>query len=142
MRLAQHSITLHGDIQSAWAKLLDWQNMLDWDEFISSIHFENPIRVGSTGTLTVKDNQVFKLRITQVEHLHDYTDEFSILGTRFIFYHRLTQQSSNQLELYFSIDCEGVLSLFMPLFLAKKFDAQLQATMSKFKTQIEAQSSH
>jgi hypothetical protein len=113
VRLAKHSITVRGDIQSAWAKLLDWQRMPDWDDFISSIHFEAPILVGSTGTLTVRGGQVFKLRITQFEPLQDYTDEFSILGTRFIFYHRLTKHSSEQLEICFSIDCEGALSLIM-----------------------------
>jgi len=137
MRLVESSVTLHGNLEAAWAKLVNWQTMPEWDVFMESIHFEQPISVDSTGMLALKNGQKFKLRITQLAPMQDYTDEFSVLGTRFVFYHQLKQISPEQLKMYFSIDCEGLLSFVMHRLLSKEFDTQLATVMSRFKDQFE-----
>jgi hypothetical protein len=109
MKLAERSIMINGSLQAVWDKLLHWRSMPDWDILMKSIHFDDPIRVGSIGRLVLKNGQELKLRITQFDQLKDYTDEFSVLGTRFIFYHQLTQQSLEQIKMYLyrvTVNCE------------------------------------
>jgi uncharacterized membrane protein len=135
--LAEHSIVLHSNLESVWQKLIDWQNMPGWDIFMKSIQFDEPVGIGSIGALVLKNGQRHSLRITQFEHLHSYTDEFSVLGMRFVFFHRLTPEQSNKVTLYFSIDCTGPLSfIFRPL-LTEQMKSQLQILMENFRAQLE-----
>jgi hypothetical protein len=137
MRLAEHSIIVNGSAHAAWDKLVDWRTMPDWDIFMKSVHFEEPLRVGSTGRLVLKNGHEFTLRITQLDHMKDYTDEFCIIGARFVFYHQLLQQSPEQIKIYFSIDCEGLLPFVMHRLLAREFNSQLVVLMTNFKNQLE-----
>ena len=39
MILAESKIRFAGDIDKAWAKMVDWEHMQDWDHFMERMEF-------------------------------------------------------------------------------------------------------
>jgi len=139
MKLAEHEVTLKGGLESAWAKLVDWKSMPEWDTFMKSVEFDGPLKTGSVGKLVLKNGQQFVLRVTSFTFMKEYTDEFSCLGSRFIFYHELIPQALNEVKMRLAMEAEGLVAFLLWGLLSKSFRDNLPGLMCRFKTQFEEQ---
>jgi hypothetical protein len=137
MKLAEHKLILHGRLETAWNKLVDWQHMPEWDTLMKSVHFDGPLQLDSVGQLTLKSDQVFTLRVTSFTPLKNYTDEFSTFGSRFMFHHELTPVAPGEIELSIGAEAEGLAAFILQYPLSIDFTKKLPGIMSRFKEQFE-----
>ncbi len=137
MKLAEHSVILHGSLESAWDKLVDWQRMPDWDLFRKSLQFDGPLQLGSIGKLVVTTGQQYELKVTSFDAPRSYSDELSTLGLRLIFHHFLTPLGEGQIEMRFVIEGSGVTAFLLQIPIANDLKAKLPDLMSRFKQQFE-----
>lgn len=143
MILAESKIRFAGDIDKAWAKMVDWEHMQDWDHFMERMEFERPFAPGMVGTLTMKGGRKVLLKVTEMvaegAERH-YTDEFSFLGSRFIFHHFIADLKTSQenLEMRFAIEGQGLMVSILRLQFARAFKKELPRLMAKFKEQFLA----
>lgn len=133
MRLCEHSITLEGSLESAWAMMVDWQTMPDWDIFMESLHFDGPLALGSVGKLKMKNGPQAPLTVTTFNAPISYTDELSLYGTRLTFYHELREKAEGKLEMRFTVDGAGLLASLFGTFMAKDMKSKMPVLMNNFK---------
>lgn len=144
MILAESKIRFAGDIDSAWAKMVDWEHMQDWDHFMEKMEFDGPFAPGKVGTLTMKGGRKVQLKVTEMVAdgaARHYTDEFSFLGSRFIFHHFLTnddKDNGENLEMRFAIEGQGLMISILRLQFARAFKKELPRLMAKYKEQYLA----
>lgn len=137
MKLAEHEVSLSGRLESAWEKLVDWKSMPKWDLFMKSVHFDGPLKNGSVGQLTLQDGNTYTLKVTSFNPLKDYTDEFSILGSRLIFMHELIPQGANRITMRFRVEGEGLLVFLLQGPIKNDLVTKLPDLMNRFKSQFE-----
>jgi hypothetical protein len=138
MDIGQDTITFRGSLQTAWEKLIDWRTMHEWDPFMESIEFEGPLAVGSIGKLKIKGVPETKLEVTEFNPPYSYTDQFSMLGSTFIFYHELTELPSNEISLHIGVEVEGALASTIAPLMRKDFAVKMPILMKNFKEQYES----
>ena len=147
MRLAgQHTVTINAPADVVWSHVIDWQHWPDWDKGMERVFFKGPINVGSTGKLKLRGGPTVNLKVTQFDPVlpgtagfepePQYTDEFSLFGSRFIFYHRVDPIDANTSTFYVTAHTTGLVALFNPI-IRPSFDAKLSEWLGNLKRKIE-----
>ncbi|MBX9688815.1 MAG: SRPBCC family protein [Candidatus Obscuribacterales bacterium] len=137
MKLAEHEIILNGSLKAAWSKLVDWRSMPQWDHLMASLNFDGPLKEGSTGELILKNGAKYTLKVTSFHEENDYTDEFSTLGSRLIFYHELKPLTDTTIKMRFVIEGDGLLLWLFQIAIRWDLRTKLPALMNTFKEQFE-----
>jgi hypothetical protein len=138
MLLGDTSIKLYGPAEEAWHKVVDWQwqTMPEWDIFMERLNFDGPLRLGSVGKLKMKDGPEVTLVVTSFDPPHSYTDEFSLLGSKFVFHHEITEFSGGSI-LRIWVEGHGFLAALLGPLLRNSFASKMPFLMNNFKQQFE-----
>ncbi|MCC7529788.1 MAG: SRPBCC family protein [Candidatus Melainabacteria bacterium] len=137
MVFVEHSVTFKGDLQSAWDKLVDWKRMRDWDIFIDEVKFDGPLKVGSVGQLKARDGHIYVLTVTDLNSPNNYSDEISIMGSRFVFFHELSEKTPGEITMRFTISATGLIAFIFQYPINNAFALKLPILMDNFKQQYE-----
>ena len=137
MIFVEHTVTFKGDLETAWDKLVDWKTMPEWDIFIDDVQFDGPLRVGSTGHLITRDRQNYILHVSDFNRLSNYTDEFSTMGSKFVFYHEMSERTPGEITMRFTISARGVIAFIFKYPIKNAFLQKLPILMDNFKLQYE-----
>lgn len=137
MVFVEHTVTFKGDLQSAWDKLVDVKRMPDWDIFIDSVQFDGPLKVGSVGQLKSRDGHNYALTVTDLNPLSNYSDEISIMGSKFVFYHELSEKTPGEITMRFTISANGFIAFIFGYPIKNAFAQKLPILMDNFKRQYE-----
>lgn len=137
MVFVEHSVTFKGNIDSAWEKLVDWKRMPEWDIFIDDINFDGPLKLGSVGTMKSRDGHTYSLKVTDFNPKKDYSDELSIMGSTFVFFHELSEKSAGEITMRFTISAKGLIAFIFCYPIKNAFAQKLPILMDNFKRQYE-----
>ncbi len=137
MVFVEHTEIFKGDLQSAWEKLIDWKHMPDWDIFIDSVEFDGPLKVGSVGKLKSRDGHNYALTVTDFNPRNNYSDEISIMGSKFIFYHELSEKTPGEITMRFTITATGLIAFIFQYPIKNAFALKLPILMENFRRQYE-----
>jgi hypothetical protein len=137
MKLAEDAMTLSGDVQSAWDKLVDWSRMHEWDVFLEHLHFNGPLGLNSVGRLKMKDGPEVDLVVTQFDPPHSYTDEFSLLGSKFIFHHYVAEAGTGEVTVRIVVEAEGLAAALLAPLMRRQFAQKMPLLMQNFRSQYE-----
>lgn len=137
MVVVEHSVTFKGDLQSAWDKLVDLSRMHEWDIFVDSVEFDGPLKVGSVGNLKSRDGHHYVLTVTDFNPLENYSDEISVMGSKFIFYHELSEKTPGEITMRFTITAKGFIAFIFQYPIKNAFEQKLPILMDSFKRQYE-----
>ncbi len=137
MKIADSKIQIQGSLEAVWHKLVDWQTMHTWDIFMESVIFDGPLRLGSKGKLRMKGGPEVELVVTSFNEPHSYTDEFTLLGSRFIFFHQLSEHSENLLVLHITVETNGFLASLLAPLMRIDTEKKMPILMNNFKKQFE-----
>ncbi len=137
MQIGDLSITVQGTRQTAWNKLVDWQTMHEWDIFMDYLKFDGPLQMGSVGKLKMKGGPEVDLRVTHFSPLDSYTDEFSMLGSTFVFHHELAEPRPGEVKVRIWVECHGFLAALLANLMKKDFDKKMPILMQNFRQQYE-----
>lgn len=137
MVFVEHSITFKGDLKTAWEKLVDWKRMPEWDIFIDDLQFDGPLKVGSVGHMKSRDGHNYILTVTDFNPLNNYSDEMSALGSKFVFYHELTEKTPGEITMRFTISANGFIAWLFKYPINNAFEQKLPILMDNFKRQYE-----
>ncbi len=137
MVVVEHSVTFKGDVQRAWDKLVDFSRMHEWDIFVDSVHFDGPLKVGSAGNLKSRDGHNYVLTVTDFNPPKSYTDEISVMGSKFIFYHELSEKNPGEITMRFTITAKGFIAFIFQYPIKNAFEQKLPILMDSFKRQYE-----
>ena len=137
MVFVEHSVTFKGNIDSAWEKLVDWKRMPEWDIFIDDINFDGPLKLGSVGTMKSRDGHTYSLQVTGFNPKKDYSDELSIMGSTFVFFHGLSEKSAGEITMRFTISAKGLIAFIFSYPIKNAFAQKLPILMDNFKRQYE-----
>ncbi|MBX9694752.1 MAG: hypothetical protein K2Z81_20360 [Cyanobacteria bacterium] len=137
MQITDYRITVKGTRQSAWEKLVHWQSMHEWDIFMDYVKFDGPLAMGSVGKLKMKGGPKVDLRVTHFAPPDSYTDEFSMLGSTFIFHHEVIEQGAGEVEIHIMVEAQGLLANVLAPFMRKDMDSKMPILMQNFKHQYE-----
>lgn len=133
MELTDTSVSFDGDLEKAWALLVDYKQMPSWDIFMDRLHFDAPMQLGSVGLLKMKGGPEVKLRVTSFNPPFNYTDEFSMLGSDFIFHHELAILPSKEINLRIRVESNGLFSSLLAPMMKSQFAAKMPVLMNNFK---------
>lgn len=104
---------------------------MDW------VKFDGPLEMGSIGELKMAGGPTVKLKVTAFNPPHSYTDEFTMLGSTFIFHHRVVENEEG-VVVKIDVEATGALAcLFAPL-MKQDFAKKMPVLMNNFKRQLEA----
>jgi len=137
MIIADSKIQIKGSRQAIWHKLVDWQTMHTWDIFMDSVRFDGPLQPGSKGKLKMKGGPEVELVVTSFDEAQSYTDEFTLLGSRFIFFHELIEHSENEVVLHITVETDGLLASLLAPLMRSDMERKMPILMNNFKTQFE-----
>jgi hypothetical protein len=137
MLFVEHNVTFKGDLQSAWDKLVDWKRIPEWDIFVDSVQFDGPLKVGSVGQLKSRDGHNYNLTVTDFNPLNNYSDEISIMGSKFIFYHELSEKTPGEITMRFTISANGFIAFIFQYPINNALALKLPILMDNFKLQYE-----
>lgn len=137
IQLTDDKVTFKGELKSAWDKLVHWQTMHEWDPFMERVTFGGPLELGSVGLLKMKGGPQAKLVVTAFNPPISYTDQFTMLGSTFIFHHELIEAPPNQITLHIWVEASGALASLLAPMMRKEFAAKMPLLMNNFKQQYE-----
>lgn len=137
MVFVEHSITFKGDLKTAWEKLVDWKRMPEWDIFIDDLQFDGPLKAGSVGHMKSRDGHNYILTVTDFNPLNNYSDEMSVLGSKFVFYHELAEKTPGEITMRFTISANGFIAWLFKYPINNAFEQKLPILMDNFKIQYE-----
>lgn len=137
MQLSDDSVTFKGTAATAWEKLVDWRNMPEWDPFMESVHFDGPLHARSVGRLKMKNGPDVELRVTEFTPGVSYTDEFTLWGSRFVFYHEVKETSAGLVTMRIRTEAYGLLASLLGGVMRKNFSRDMPGLMENFRTQYE-----
>lgn len=137
MVFVEHTVTFKGDLQSAWDKLVDWKRMPEWDIFIDDVQFDGPLKVGSVGQLKSRDGHNYILTVTDFNLLSNYSDEISIMGSKFVFCHELSEKKPGEITMRFTISAKGFIAYIFQYPINNALAQKLPILMECFKRQYE-----
>jgi carbon monoxide dehydrogenase subunit G len=135
--LGEHSVVVNAPPDVVWQALVDWQSWPEWDKGQESIKFKGPLNVGSSGKLKIRGGPKVTLRITDFEPGKEYTSEFHLLGSRFIFNHNIEPEGENT-RVSFAVHLTGFLSVVAYGFFRSSLESNLPEWMTNFKRRTEA----
>lgn len=137
MVFTEHSVNFKGDIKTAWDKLVDWKHMPDWDIFIDEMHFDGPLKKGSVGRMKSRDGHHYALTVTEFNPMDNYSDEISVMGSKFVFYHELKESGPGEITMRFTISATGLIASLFKYPINNAFEQKLPILMDNFKLQYE-----
>lgn len=137
MVFVEHSVVFKGDLKSAWDKLVDWKTMPSWDIFINDVQFDGELAVGKIGKLKSRDGHIYDLLVTSLTPLSNYSDEINIMGSKFVFYHELSEKTPGEITMRFTISAKGLIAFLFQYPINNAFAQKLPILMDNFKLQYE-----
>ena len=137
MVFVEHSVSFKGDLKTAWEKLVDWKQMPTWDIFIDEMHFDGPLKKGSVGRMKSRDGHHYVLTVTDFTSLNNYSDEMSVMGSKFVFYHELKEKAPGEITMRFSITAKGLIAYLFKYPISNALAQKLPILMDNFKLQYE-----
>lgn len=137
MQLVDSKITVNASPEEAWAKLVDWQAMHKWDLFMDWVKFDGPLAAGSIGDLKMAGGPIVKLKVTAFNPPNSYTDEFTMLGSTFVFYHEVNEAPNGGAIVRITVDTNGMFASMLAPLMRKDLNKKMPMLMSNFKVQIE-----
>lgn len=137
MQLISSSISVKASADSAWAKLVDWQRMHTWDIFMDWVKFDGPLAMGSVGDLKMAGGPVVKLKVTEFDPPHSYTDEFTMLGSTFVFSHEVTETAEGDALVRITVEANGALAKLLAPLMRSDMEKKMPILMNNFKRQLE-----
>ena len=137
MVFVEHSVTFRGDVNTAWDKLVDWKRMPEWDIFVDEVKFDGPLQLGSLGTLKSRDGHTYSLKVTAFNPKSDYSDELSIMGSTFVFFHELSEKTTGEITMRFTITAKGLIAFIFKYPINNALAQKLPILMDNFKLQYE-----
>jgi uncharacterized protein YndB with AHSA1/START domain len=135
--LGEHSVVVNVPPDVVWQALVDWESWPEWDKGQESIRFKGPLNVGSSGKLKIRGGPKVDLRITDFEPGHDYTSEFRLLGSRFIFSHSIEAEGEST-RVTFAVFTTGIFGALLHGLLRSQVETNLPDWMTNFKRRTEA----
>lgn len=135
--MVSSSISVNASPEEAWAKLVDWQRMHLWDIFMDWVKFDGPLQQGSVGDLKMAGGPTVKLKVTAFDLGKSYTDEFSMLGSTFIFHHRVGTEGEDGTVVRIDVEATGALASFLAPLMKNDFSKKMPILMNNFKRQLE-----
>lgn len=139
MKVADNSILVAGKLQPVWEKLVHWQTMHEWDVFMDRVVFDGPLKLGSKGKLKMKNGPEVDLIVTSFDPPFSYTDEFTVMGSRFKFFHELVEDSDNAVTLRITAEVEGLVATLLAPLMRKDLGLKMPTLMNNFKQKFESQ---
>lgn len=137
MVYVEHSVSFKGDLKTAWDKLVDWKHMPDWDIFIDEMHFDGPLKTGSVGRMKSRDGHHYVLTVTDLKPLDNYSDEMSVMGSKFVFYHEIKETTPGEINMRFTISAKGLIAFLFKYPINNALEQKLPILMDNFKLQYE-----
>ena len=138
MKIGDRTIVVEGKLQAVWEKLVDWRTMHEWDVFMERVVFDGPLQMGSKGRLKMKGGPEVDLIVTSFNPPQSYTDEFTMMGSRFIFHHVLTETSENAVSVQIAVETDGFVAALLAPLMRTDFEKKMPILMSNFKQQFES----
>ncbi|MBX9569630.1 MAG: SRPBCC family protein [Candidatus Obscuribacterales bacterium] len=137
MQLVDTKITVDASPNAAWQKLVDWQRMHKWDIFMDWVKFDGPLALGSVGDLKMTGGPTVKLKVTAFDPPNSYTDEFTMLGSTFVFYHEVMESTDGGAIVRITVDANGTLASMLAPLMRSDFAKKMPILMNNFKRQLE-----
>lgn len=137
MQIGERTVIVKAPAQAAWDKLVDWSSMHEWDVFMEWIRFDGPLRNGSKGRLKMRGGAEVDIVVTAFEAQKRYTDEFRLLGSRFVFHHEITGRPDGDTAVRIAVEAHGAFAGLIGPTMRAQMKEKMPVLMAKFKRQLE-----
>lgn len=139
MEIGERTVIVKASAQAAWDKLVDYKHMHEWDIFMEWIKFEGAIKNGSKGRLKMRDGAEVDIVVTSFDPPKTYTDEFRMLGSRFVFHHEVKERPDGDTAVRIAVEAHGVVAGLIAPMMRAQMKEKMPVLMAKFKRQLEGE---
>lgn len=104
---------------------------MDW------VRFDGELKMGSRGQLKMKNGPEVPLVVTSFSPPNSYTDEFTMMGSKFIFHHELSELSATTVSVRIRVETLGLFADLLAPLMKSDMSRKMPVLMNNFKQQFE-----